>query len=278
MNVAHFEASAPGGPHPQEPEDPGFRPAPEPLVNANQELAAGTTICSRYKVERILGRVDDVIRTPDGRHVVMLDWIFAGLFGLIEAQVVQERLDLVRIRIVVALLLGLSHCNRCLFVDRGLAELRANWVLWILIGLSVAAVTIVIERWLFFRGIDGKDTALIKPVHDKLSEGDVEGATADAKKASSPGARMIAAALESAKRGVASATAIIDGMRPSEKLRLERNLGFRRLPSALFTLFTGIIFFVLVWMLHRRDKRAMKERAEWDPSALPAVREPETVS
>lgn len=59
---------------------------------------------------------------------------------------------------------------------------------------------------------------------------------------------------------------------------LERNLGFRRLPSALFTLFTGIIFFVLVWMLHRRDKRAMKERAEWDPSALPAVREPETVS
>lgn len=51
-------------------------------------------------VERVLGRVDDVIRTPDGRHVVMLDWIFAGLFGLMEAQVVQERLDEVRIRIV----------------------------------------------------------------------------------------------------------------------------------------------------------------------------------
>lgn len=51
-------------------------------------------------VERVLGRVDDVIRTPDGRHVVMLDWIFAGLFGLMEAQVVQDRLDEVRIRIV----------------------------------------------------------------------------------------------------------------------------------------------------------------------------------
>ena len=51
-------------------------------------------------VERVLGRVDDVIRTPDGRHVVMLDWIFAGLFGLMEAQVVQEKLDEVRIRIV----------------------------------------------------------------------------------------------------------------------------------------------------------------------------------
>ena len=51
-------------------------------------------------IERVLGRVDDVIRTPDGRHVVMLDWIFAGLFGLMEAQVVQDRLDEVRIRIV----------------------------------------------------------------------------------------------------------------------------------------------------------------------------------
>ncbi len=51
-------------------------------------------------VERVLGRVDDAIRTPDGRHVVMLDWIFSGLFGLVEAQVVQERLDEVCIRIV----------------------------------------------------------------------------------------------------------------------------------------------------------------------------------
>ena len=51
-------------------------------------------------VDRVLGRVDDAIRTPDGTHVVMLDWIFAGLPGLIEAQVVQERLDFVRIRIV----------------------------------------------------------------------------------------------------------------------------------------------------------------------------------
>ena len=58
-------------------------------------------------VERVLGRVDDAIRTPDGRHVVMLDWIFSGLPGLIEAQVVQERLDEVRIRIVATPEFGL---------------------------------------------------------------------------------------------------------------------------------------------------------------------------
>lgn len=57
-------------------------------------------------VERILGRVDDAIRTPDGRHVVMLDWIFSGLFGITEAQVVQERIDQVAIRIVAGVEFG----------------------------------------------------------------------------------------------------------------------------------------------------------------------------
>lgn len=59
-------------------------------------------------VERVLGRADDVIRTPDGRHVVMLDWLFTGLFGLLEAQVVQERLNEVRIRIVAGSEFGIA--------------------------------------------------------------------------------------------------------------------------------------------------------------------------
>lgn len=38
------------------------------------------------------------------------------------------------IRVVLlsaSLLLGLSHCNRCLFLDRSLQAFRASWVLWI---------------------------------------------------------------------------------------------------------------------------------------------------
>jgi hypothetical protein len=53
---------------------------------------------------------------------------------------------------------------------------------------------------------------------------------------------------------------------------LLRNLGTKRLIPFLFTLFSGIAFAVLAWMLHTRDKRAMEVRAEWDPSkaAIPA--------
>ncbi|MFV8752194.1 MotA/TolQ/ExbB proton channel family protein [Nannocystaceae bacterium ST9] len=107
-----------------------------------------------------------------------------------------------------------------------LALLGANWVLWILVVLSIAAVAIVIERWLFFRGIADRDTALLKPLHDKLAGDDLEGAAKLVKGVGSPGARMVAMMIESADRGVEGVKAIFEGSRPSEKLRLERNLGF----------------------------------------------------
>lgn len=49
----------------------------------------------------------------------------------------------------------------------------------------------------------------------------------------------------------------------------ERNLGYRRLVPALFTGFTGLLFFVFVWMLHTRDRHATSKRENWDPSAEP---------
>ena len=55
-----------------------------------------------------------------------------------------------------------------------LALLGANWVLWILVALSIASVAIVIERWLFFRGLAGQDSALLDPVSKALADGDIE--------------------------------------------------------------------------------------------------------
>jgi biopolymer transport protein ExbB len=107
-----------------------------------------------------------------------------------------------------------------------LALLGANWVLWILVVLSIAAVAIVIERWLFFRGISERDAALLKPLHEKLSNDDLEGAAKLVKGVGSPGARMVATMLEVADRGTSGIKAMLEGSRPSEKLRLERNLGF----------------------------------------------------
>jgi biopolymer transport protein ExbB/TolQ len=107
-----------------------------------------------------------------------------------------------------------------------LALLGANWVLWILVALSVASVAIVIERWLYFRSIADRDNDLVNKLVGPLADDDLEGAASLVKKEISPGARIVSAMLKVADRGHRSARAIVEGNRATEKLRLERNLGF----------------------------------------------------
>lgn len=54
------------------------------------------------RVEAITGRVDDVLYVPDRGWLGRFDPIFKGLRGIHEAQIVQESLDLIRIKIVAA--------------------------------------------------------------------------------------------------------------------------------------------------------------------------------
>lgn len=51
-------------------------------------------------VERILGRVEDVVVTPDGRWISRLDFVFKGLANVEEAQLIQESRERLRVRLV----------------------------------------------------------------------------------------------------------------------------------------------------------------------------------
>ncbi len=51
-------------------------------------------------IESLAGRTDDLIVTPDGRYVGRLDPIFKGLKHIKESQIIQERPDLIVIRLV----------------------------------------------------------------------------------------------------------------------------------------------------------------------------------
>lgn len=57
---------------------------------------------SHPTLDRIVGRQDDVIVTPDGRRVGRIDPIFKAVNSLYEARVVQTLLDLVRIEVVAS--------------------------------------------------------------------------------------------------------------------------------------------------------------------------------
>jgi biopolymer transport protein ExbB/TolQ len=107
-----------------------------------------------------------------------------------------------------------------------LALLGANWVLWILVALSVAGLAIVIERWLFYRSVQKRDADLIKPVNEALAEGDRDGVSKLVQGVPSAGARMVAEMVASAARGTTAISAVMTGTRASEKIRLEKNLSF----------------------------------------------------
>ncbi len=51
-------------------------------------------------VDKVLGRQDDTIITKDGKTHIMPDFIFGGVAHLVEAQIIQDRLDAIRLRVV----------------------------------------------------------------------------------------------------------------------------------------------------------------------------------
>lgn len=53
-------------------------------------------------VDKVLGRLDDTIVTKDGRKLALLDIIFGSHLHIKEAQLIQESLDLIRVRVVPA--------------------------------------------------------------------------------------------------------------------------------------------------------------------------------
>lgn len=107
-----------------------------------------------------------------------------------------------------------------------LALLGANWVLWILVVLSIASVAIVFERWLYYRGLNGVDAGLTTKLNTLLSDGDTDGAKKLVKDVESPGAKLVSGMLEAGARGTKAASALLDGQRAGVKIGLERNLAF----------------------------------------------------
>jgi phenylacetate-CoA ligase len=51
-------------------------------------------------VEEIVGRIEDVVVAPDGRELVRFHGVFVNLPTILEGQVIQEALDLLRVRVV----------------------------------------------------------------------------------------------------------------------------------------------------------------------------------
>jgi phenylacetate-CoA ligase len=85
---------------------------------ATLDLSAIPCACGRSlpRLASVEGRLDDVVVTPDGTRVGRLDPVFKADLAVREAQIVQERVDLLRVRVVPAP--GWRKCDREVIVKR----------------------------------------------------------------------------------------------------------------------------------------------------------------
>jgi biopolymer transport protein ExbB len=102
----------------------------------------------------------------------------------------------------------------------------AAWVMWLLIVLSVASVTVMLERGWFYYSIRDDIPALAQTLRDRLRDNDLDAALGGLEKSPSAEAAVVVAGLREADRGAKAADKAMRGAAALQKMKLERRLAF----------------------------------------------------
>src|SRR5207253_111468 len=100
----------------------------------------------------------------------------------------------------------------------------AEWVLWLLIALSIVSFAIMIERAYYFLTHSVDVESLAGDLRRLLAKGNVADARARVKAADSTEMAVISAGLDEIERGVDSVAEAMVGRKARERMKLERNL------------------------------------------------------
>ncbi len=108
----------------------------------------------------------------------------------------------------------------------GLPIFRSEWVLWLLIALSLVSVGVMLERWFFYRArridIDAVRDALAKA----LDKGDFQAAAAVLQKHDSLETNVVLVGVKAYEKGPESVEDLIAGALGRERARYDRRLNF----------------------------------------------------
>ena len=89
-----------------------------------------------------------------------------------------------------------------------LAAVGSEWILWLLVGLSLISVAVMIERIIFYQSVSGRDANLLKALHSALADNDLARAQALVKDSGAPGGRIATQMLDTSSRGTDVAAAM----------------------------------------------------------------------
>lgn len=106
------------------------------------------------------------------------------------------------------------------------ALLGAEWVMWVLVILSLVSVAIMVERTMVFVKVRVPFETVALTLREKLRASDLEGAIKDLSRHPGVETNVAIAGLREADRGPETAEETMVGIRKREVLGLERNLAF----------------------------------------------------
>jgi biopolymer transport protein ExbB len=102
----------------------------------------------------------------------------------------------------------------------------STWVLWLLGALSVASVSVVVERWLFYRTRDGDLRALSQALDRRLATHEYAEAIVELNRSGSVAASIAATGLRLAHLGPAAVDKAMQSASALERTRLEKRLAY----------------------------------------------------
>jgi len=108
----------------------------------------------------------------------------------------------------------------------GLPVFRSEWVLYLLLGLSLASVAVMVERWFFYRSHRIDADALRTKLAELLAAGDFGGAAKVLQVHDTLETNVVLAGLKAYELGPESAEELIAGALGKEKARYEKRLNF----------------------------------------------------
>lgn len=116
------------------------------------------------------------------------------------------------------------HTSLIELLKHALLDLKAAWVMWILLGLSALNLIIIVERASFLRSVRDNIPKLAAELDALLRGGRVREALERMKASRSAEAAVVVAGLRHADLGPASAEKAMVGAAALERVRLERGL------------------------------------------------------
>jgi biopolymer transport protein ExbB len=112
--------------------------------------------------------------------------------------------------------------------DRFLAFslLGAEWVMWVLVLLSLISISIMIERAIYFFGMRPDITGFLKDAREQIAKKNIPGALKQLETKKGVAASVARTALAEAENGPEAVDEAASSAMIQERLRMERNLAF----------------------------------------------------